>query len=534
LIEARTDTPERLDGAILRGVDAGDRISFDGCGLRGAAFDNADFSGGNFSDAHLRRAEFHDAYLQEAEFTDADLPGAEFPHANLRGAEFHDAYLQEAEFTDADLPGAEFPHADLTGAEFHDADLKGAEFPHADLPGAGFPRANLRGAKFPDADLKWAKFPHADLDGAEFPDANLLLAEFPGADLPGAEFPHAGLTGAEFHDADLKGAEFPHAYLEYAEFPDANLWLAEFPDAYLEYAEFPDADLPEAEFPDADLRMAEFRDIDAFNANFRHANLQDTVFTSTDCREATFTSALLYETVFEDLRINSQTTFSESENTYYNSFDRFPTFARIILSIKKKLGYGSLEGLRPACVYEENELTTDQLTDNVHDPLEAARWVYRRLETLHEENALSEEARQFHISKEEAERKLYKERGNPRRHVKTLMWALTNHGESVRRLLGWWAAVIIGAGLLFPFVGGIKDSNGGTYAINSLSELGTWAGWNDLLLNIYFSIITFSTIGYGDLSPAAPGSRVLVAFESITGALLLALLIFVLGRRVAR
>jgi hypothetical protein len=160
--------------------------------------------------------------------------------------------------------------------------------------------------------------------------------------------------------------------------------------------------------------------------------------------------------------------------------------------------------------------------------------VYRRLETLHEENALSEEARKFHISKEEAERKLYKERGNPRRHVKTLMWALTNHGESVRRLLGWWAAVIIGAGLLFPFVGGIKDSNGGTYAINSLSELGTWAGWNDLLLNIYFSIITFSTIGYGDLSPAAPGSRVLVAFESITGALLLALLIFVLGRRVAR
>jgi uncharacterized protein YjbI with pentapeptide repeats len=391
----------------------------------------------------------------------------------LRGANFDNADFVDGFFSTADLRLAEFPDAKLQRAVFRDANLNGAQFPEADLNGAQFSDANLRLAEFPDADLRETQFSDADLSSAEFSDANLRLAEFLHADLRRAEFPHADLSGAEFHDADLRRAEFS------------------------------DADLRRAEFSDADFRLAKFRDADVFGANFRHANLQETVFTSTDCREATFTSALLYETAFEDSRLNSQTTFYESNTS------------------------------RPVCVYEENELTTEKLPDDVH-PLKAARWVYRRLETLHEENALSEEARNFHISKEEAERKLYKERGNRRRHVKTLMWALTNHGESVRRLLGWWAAIIIGAGLLFPFVGGIKDSNGGTYAINSLAELGTWAGWNDLLINIYFSIITFSTIGYGDLSPAAPGSRVLVAFESITGALLLALLIFVLGRRVAR
>jgi Ion channel. len=70
--------------------------------------------------------------------------------------------------------------------------------------------------------------------------------------------------------------------------------------------------------------------------------------------------------------------------------------------------------------------------------------------------------------------------------------------------------------------------------IESLAELATAAGWSDILLNGYFSIITFSTIGYGDLSPHGPVSRVLVAVESLAGAVLVALLIFVLGRRVAR
>jgi hypothetical protein len=148
---------------------------------------------------------------------------------------------------------------------------------------------------------------------------------------------------------------------------------------------------------------------------------------------------------------------------------------------------------------------------------------------------MSEEARSFHISKEEAERKLHAERGEWKgRLIKGAMRWLTHHGESAQRTITAWLVVILAFGLAYPFAGGIKDSAGNRYQISSLSELATVDGLNDILLNVYFSGITFSTIGYGDLSPAAPGTRALVFVESLLGAVLVALLVFVLGRRVAR
>lgn len=56
----------------------------------------------------------------------------------------------------------------------------------------------------------------------------------------------------------------------------------------------------------------------------------------------------------------------------------------------------------------------------------------------------------------------------------------------------------------------------------------------DLLNGWYFSVITLSTVGDGDFYPISPVSRVLVGVESLTGALFIALFVFVVGQRVSR
>lgn len=52
-----------------------------------------------------------------------------------------------------------------------------------------------------------------------------------------------------------------------------------------------------------------------------------------------------------------------------------------------------------------------------------------------------------------------------------------------------------------------------------------------LLANQYFSAVTFTTLGYGDIQPASGAAQLLATVESFVGALLMALLVFVLGRR---
>jgi uncharacterized protein YjbI with pentapeptide repeats len=349
------------------------------------------------------------------------------------------------------------------------------------------------------------------------------------------------------------------------------LRFANFCDAFVKNSVFQDTSVRNAEFQNADLSGADCTDVDARDADFTHATLHDTLLTRADCRGATFNSALLYETVLADTRINSQTTFYNNKTTFYDSATS-----------------------RPACVYEENPLTSHENSPdepyyrNVGTweylpeettPLEAAEWVYRRLEKLHDENALSEEARRFHISKEEARRKqqskkrddAYEEfredinerdvdgaraslttalRWEARYAVSSLQWHLTRHGESIKQIFGSAAALIVACGILYPLVGGFESSSSETtYRIWELS-LGDLRGvpvpeisllvdgplefLGTLLQSVYFSIITFTTIGYGDLYPTGVGSKVLVGFESLSGAILIALFVFVLGRRVAR
>jgi hypothetical protein len=49
--------------------------------------------------------------------------------------------------------------------------------------------------------------------------------------------------------------------------------------------------------------------------------------------------------------------------------------------------------------------------------------------------------------------------------------------------------------------------------------------------SVYFSVITFTTTGYGDVTPRCPFTRTIAGLEAASGVVLVSLFIFALTKR---
>ena len=329
-------------------------------------------------------------------------------------------------------------------------------------------------------------------------------------------FLKSDLTAARFSDADLLGTDIVESNLLAAKFSDSDVRGVSFTESILQQAEFSDSDLRGIQFSPACVQQRPPSDTES--DTFIGSSLEDAQFENgADLRNADLSGARLYQTAFTDIRINDETTFGWDDGTRYGEI----------------------------CRYEYDPNTDVSINENVHR-LQAAAWTYRRLESLFEENAMNERARNAHIRKQEAQRKFEYEmwflseseaerfRRHMKRAVLTLNWLLHRHGESLSQLLkvSFWVIVI--SGILYSLSGIARENPESTYQITSFSEFLRPEAYLDILNGLYFSVITFTTIGYGDFYPASPLSRLLVGLESLAGALLIALFVFVIGRQVAR
>lgn len=83
---------------------------------------------------------------------------------------------------------------------------------------------------------------------------------------------------------------------------------------------------------------------------------------------------------------------------------------------------------------------------------------------------------------------------------------------------------------LFYTVGGrMFATTAGT--LSSVSQLATPEGLSFFYKMVYFSYVSFLTIGYGDISPTGVFSRFLVGFETYMGVILGGLLLYALVKR---
>jgi hypothetical protein len=293
--------------------------------------------------------------------------------------------------------------------------------------------------------------------------------------LAGRQFPQSDFSGSDLANMDLSGADLAGADLS-------------------------NADLRHADFTGANLQDADLTDANARGATFEDANLENCTVTRTNFRNSDIRNAALYEIAFSDTWIN--------ENTDIGDF----------------------------CRYEAHEQEIKRDTRTIRDH-EAAAWTYRALQQLCEQNALPKKHRRFYVREKEARRKLAWEEGRYRKAVKAELsrWVM-EHGSNPWRVIGVSAVIILLFAVAYPLVGGLHDTATddviGYLSADTATDAPKWYFTGPFLKGLYFSVVTFTTLGFGDMKPMGKWARFLATSETIIGSVLIALLVFVLSRTV--
>jgi hypothetical protein len=303
-----------------------------------------------------------------------------------------------------------------------------------------------------------------------------------------------GKTKEQLESADPKSQDnIDGAYLREASLTDVDWFVG----TSLIGANLTSADLKGADFSKANLTLATLTDVSSIGTDFSGANLEGAIFTNADLRRATFEHARLHDTVLTDVHIGGGTTMGD------------------------------------VSIYDRENAPPD-LTDE--QPLEAAAWVYRQLQALYRDNGLPELARQSYQMERDARRRFA---WTTSAYFKAIKWELSRwimgYGSNPYRVLLTSFLVIIVAAILFPLTGGIQEIQGDqaiTYSIEDPEQAPRWWIGRVLFKSLYFSVVTFATLGYGDIQPIGAFARFLAGVEALLGALLAALLVFVLTRLV--
>ena len=310
----------------------------------------------------------------------------------------------------------------------------------------------------------------------------------PGRTLRGAVLIDKDLSGVNLAGADLSGADLSRANLTKANMVGATLEGAVLFGATLDRAELLKANLRGADLTQASARAAGFGGADLEGANLFNATLTGATFTQSnlkgvDARTADMTGARLRGCCLRDADC-SQSVLCDAD--LKESAVHGATFERADLRRSK------LSGVRGGA--EAKWIGAD-----IIDVDFCGAYLIRR--HILDQNYLHEFRRQSKTTEA----------------IYLIWWATSDCGRSFARW-GLWTA---GLAALFA----------GVYQFVALDLGGRPDNW---MTTLYFSFVTLTTLGYGDIVPTSAAARIVALVEVITGYVMLGGLLGIFANKMAR
>ncbi len=297
------------------------------------------------------------------------------------------------------------------------------------------------------------------------------------ADLRGKDLSYVDLGGADLSGADLTDARLLGANLKGAVLHGALLLRADFLGADLT-----GADLSNCNAESAGFNQAKLRGCSLFDANLTHASLIEA-----DCREADFRGAKLVDARLRHAKLMG-TEFSRANLQGADLANARVDQAHFFEADLRRSRLRGVHG------YD----TASFLNADIRDVDFAGAYLVRR--QIMDENYLEE----------------FRTRNRGNAILYWMWWVSSDCGRSALRWSAWVVGITVMYGALFG------------YLALDYGEHPT------ALSPYYFSLVTLTTLGYGDVLPADSLAQAVVMSEVVIGYMMLGGLLSIFSNKMAR
>lgn len=292
-------------------------------------------------------------------------------------------------------------------------------------------------------------------------------------------------AGADLGGANLKRIVLNNARLEKADMARACLSQADISGSHLFDVNLEGADLVGTNLSDCDMTHCNLRHADMTKAVMRQARFWNSDMTGANLSESDLEGADMWNAKLYDVKL-WHASFGSAKSISQTSFYATGRFSKARISEAGELSaeesYRSLKQYFSAC-------------GKYND----ASWASYREKTMERISLLK--------------------RRSPEYLPSLLMSLLCGYGEKPSRIVFSALGCILLFAALYSFLGSIVSSSDPAYRLN----------WFDYL---YYSTITYTTVGYGDFIPKANCLfRLLAASEAFIGVFLAGLFVFTLARK---
>jgi uncharacterized protein YjbI with pentapeptide repeats len=309
------------------------------------------------------------------------------------------------------------------------------------------------------------------------PGLDLRGIRLAGEDLSGLDLSGHNLTGADLSTSNLEGANLSRARLDDAVLHGADLGRCEFLGASMVRADLSGCRAERAGFATADLSDADLANGVFDHASFTRADLTCATLSAASLRGAAVREACLAGASF--LRADLREADLKESNLRGASFH-----------------LADLRGAR--LLMARNYAKANWIGADIRDiDLRGAHLIRRH---IMDENYLFE----------------FRSQGRVQHALYWVWWATSDCGRSLTR----WVALVFVVAALFALAYTLVDIDYGPHPT--------------LFSPFYYSMVTMTTLGYGDVTPASAGGQMLAIAEALLGYVGLGGMLSILANRMAR